>query len=286
MGGLALFKNASNYNTATGYQALQNNTTGDHNTAIGTTALRNNAAGQFNTATGAMALLDNQSTAGFNTATGAGALLSNTSGSNNIGVGILAGFSLTTGDNNIDIGNYGFAGEANTMRIGTEGIQTATYIAGIVGTSLDNGVPVVVDTSTGQLGVLPSSKRFKADIKTIDKASEAILELRPVTFCYETSNTGTPQFGLVAEEVEKVNPGLVARDRDGNPYTVRYDAVNAMLLNEFFKEHRKVEQLKNDFEFKLAEQQKQIEALAAGLQKVSAQLELSKTAPQTVLNDQ
>src|SRR5437667_6629639 len=119
------------------------------------------------------------------------------------------------------------------------------------------------------------------------EVSEAILALKPVTFRYkkELDPNGTPQFGLVAEQVEKVNRDLVARDEQGKPYTVRYEAVNAMLLNEFLKEHRKVEQLKKDFESKIADQQKQIEALTAGLQKVSAQLELSKTAPQTVLNN-
>ena len=122
----------------------------------------------------------------------------------------------------------------------------------------------------------------------MDKASETILALKPVTFRYkhELDPNGIPQFGLVAEEVEKVDPDLVARDEQGKPYSVRYDAVNAMLLNEFLKEHRKVEQQRKDFEAALAQQQKQIEALTAGLQKVSAQLEASKPAPQTVLNNQ
>ena len=121
----------------------------------------------------------------------------------------------------------------------------------------------------------------------MDKASEAILALEPVTFRYkhELDPTGTPQFGLVAEEVAKVNPDLVVRDKGGEVYTVRYDAVNAMLLNEFLKEHRKNEQQRKDFEAAIAQQQKQIDALTAGLQKVSAQLELSKSAPQTVLNN-
>jgi len=119
----------------------------------------------------------------------------------------------------------------------------------------------------------------------MEQASEAILSLRPVTFHYKSDVNGTPQFGLIAEEVAKVNPSLVVPDNEGKPYTVRYDAVNAMLLNEFLKEHRKMEQLKKDFESKLAEQQKQIESLTAGLQKVSDHLEASKSAPQVVLSN-
>jgi len=140
---------------------------------------------------------------------------------------------------------------------------------------------------------MSSSRRFKKDIATMDNASEAILSLKPVTFHYKSDKTGTPQFGLIAEEVAKVNPTLVLPDKEGKPYTVRYDAVNAMLLNEFLKAHHKIEeqeatiaQLKQDFQSKLAEQQKQIEALTAGLQKVSAQVEMNRTAPQMVVNNQ
>jgi hypothetical protein len=167
--------------------------------------------------------------------------------------------------------------------------QTATFIAGINGTAV-MGTTVVV-SSNGQLGVKASSRRFKTEIKPMDKASEAILGLKPVSFHYkkDIDPTGIPQFGLVAEEVEKVNPDLVVRDADGKPYTVRYDAVNAMLLNEFLKEHKKVEQQQAVIaqlqstvakqesnaaqqQRNFAQQQKQIEALTAGLQKVSAQL--------------
>jgi len=152
------------------------------------------------------------------------------------------------------------------------------------------GVAVKVNAD-GQLGVPPSSKRFKTDIKPMDKSSEAILALKPVTFRYkkEIDAAGTPEFGLVAEDVAKVNPDLVVRDAEGKVYTVRYDAVNAMLLNEFLKEHQTVQELKSAAakqEAMIAGQQKQIVALAAGLQKVSAQLEVSKSAPQTVLNNQ
>ena len=130
--------------------------------------------------------------------------------------------------------------------------------------------------------IVASSERFKKDISTMEKASEAVLSLRPVTFHYKTDTKGTPQFGLIAEEVAKVNPALVLPDKEGKPYTVRYEAVNAMLLNEFLKEHRKNEEQ----EATIASLQKQIEALTKGLQKVSAQLEMSRPAAQTVLNSQ
>jgi len=144
----------------------------------------------------------------------------------------------------------------------------------------------------GQLGTVASSQRFKKDISTMENVSEAILSLRPVTFHYRTDTKGIPQFGLIAEEVAKVNPALVLPDKEGKPYTVRYDAVNAMLLNEFLKEHRTVQeqkatiaQLEQDFQSKLAEQQKQIQALTAGLQKVSAEIERSKAMPNVVFNN-
>jgi hypothetical protein len=145
----------------------------------------------------------------------------------------------------------------------------------------------------GQLGTVASAQRFKKDIANMENVSEAILSLRPVTFHYKTDTKGTAQFGLIAEEVAKVNADLVLRDEEGKPYTVRYDAVNAMLLNEFLKEHRKVQQqeatisqLKQDLQATAARQQKQIEALTAGLQKVSAQLEASKPALRVVNNNQ
>src|SRR5206468_1981168 len=168
------------------------------------------------------------------------ALYSNTTGNDNIAVGNFAGFNLDTGDNNIDIGNEGNAGESNTIRIGTAGTHTATFIAGISGTPVV-GDTVVVDAN-GQLGTAMSSARFKKDIKPMDKVSEAILALKPVTFQYKADSKGTPQFGLIAEEVAKVDSDLVVRDRKGEIYSVRYEAVNAMLLNEFLKEHRKVEE--------------------------------------------
>ncbi len=188
------------------------------------------------------------------------------------------------------------AGDANTIRIGKVGTQTATFIAGISGVTVASAVGVVIDLN-GHLGTLTSSARFKEAIKPMDEASEAILALQPVTFRYkpELDPEGIPQFGLVAEQVEKVDPDLVARDAKGKVYTVRYEAVNAMLLNEFLKEHRTVQELKSTVakqEATAAEQQKEIKALTATLkeqavqiQKVGAQLEVGKPAPQTVLNN-
>jgi endosialidase-like protein len=280
----ALYNNTfGGFNTAIGAEALYGNTTGTYNTATGWESLELNTTGFNNTATGRTTLFNN-TTGKKNTATGAFALVHNTTGNSNIAFGYQAGGNLTTGGNNIEIGNQGVAGEANTIRIGTEGTQSTTFIAGISGATVPTGVTVIVDT-TGHLGTTTSSARFKENIQPMDKASEVILALKPVTFRYkpELDPDGIPQFGLVAEQVEKVNPDLVARDDQGKPYTVRYEAVNAMLLNEFLKEHRKNEKQ----EATITRLEEQVAALIAGLQKVSAQLELSKNLqPQTVLNDQ
>ena len=294
-GVFALGSNITGYdNTATGSFALSSNT-GRNNTATGSSALYNNRTGNLNTVTGQAALYSN-TTGSDNTANGEAALFSNETGSSNIALGRSAGFNLSTGDNNIDIGNEGVAAEANTIRIGTQGTQTATFIAGVSGAGV-MGVAVKVNAA-GQLGTAPSSARFKENIKPMDKASEAIHALKPVTFRYkhEVDPEGIPQFGLVAEEVEKVNPALVARDAEGKVYTVRYEAVNAMLLNEFLKEHRKMEEQEATItqlesgaskqEAIIAKQQKRIEALATGLQKVSDQVELTKPAPQMAGNNQ
>jgi trimeric autotransporter adhesin len=277
----ALVSNTSgNLNTATGFEVLFFNTTGSGNTADGFATLQHNTTGTNNIASGIFALFSN-TTGSNNTADGESALYANTTGSGNIALGTHAGSHLTTGDNNIDIGNQGVRDEPNTIRIGTQGVQTKTFIAGISDAAI-GGMEVRVNQN-GRLGTVPSSKRFKEGIKPMDKTSGVLLALRPVTFHYkpEIDREGIPQFGLVAEEVEKVNPDLVVRDKEGKPYSVRYDQVNAMLLNEFLKEHRKVEEL----EANAARQQKQIEALTAGLQKVSAQIEVNKPPPQTVLNN-
>jgi hypothetical protein len=269
----ALFANTTGHdNTANGFVALFSNTTGNFNTADGVHALVNNTTASDNTAIGINALFSN-TTGHDNTANGFNALFSNTTGSFNIAVGSSAGNNLTTGSNNIDIYDSGLAGDSNTIRIGTEGTQTVTFIAGISGAIVAGGVGVIIDTN-GHLGTVVSSERFKDQIKPMDKASEAILALKPVTFRYkhELDPDAIPQFGLVAEQVEKVNPDLVTRDAEGKIYTVRYEAVNAMLLNEFLKEHRKVQELEKDLRATIAQQQKQIEALSAGLQKVATGL--------------
>jgi hypothetical protein len=294
IGGVALGSNSSgNNNTAIGNAALVHNWTGNNNTAISYQALADNVSGNYNTAIGYQALSANTN-GERNTASGANALYHNKTGNNNIALGNAAGFNLTTGGFNIDIGNIGVAGEAHTMRVGTQGTQTATYIAGISGATVPTGIPVVVD-SDGHLGTTTSSVRFKEAIKPMDKASEAILSLEPVTFRYkkDLDPKAIPQFGLIAEQVEEVDPDLVARDEKGKAYTVRYDAVNAMLLNEFLKEHRKLQELQKAlieqgriFESKLADQQGQIQALTAGLQKVSGHLQEIKSAPEVVLNAQ
>jgi hypothetical protein len=255
--------NGSN-NTANGFFALFNNTSGGDNIAIGDSALFTNTTGGGNTVIGDSALGHN-TIGNQNTATGVLALLNNTTGSGNIALGYNAGSKLTTGSNNIDIGAnvLGNAGEANIIRIGKVGTQTKTFIAGIHGVTVANTLQVVVDVN-GHLGTVGSSERFKEAIRPMDKTSEAILALKPVTFRYkeEIDPDKAPQFGLIAEEVEKVNPDLVARDDEGKPYTVRYEAVNAMLLNEFLKEHHTVQELKAT----VAQQQKQIEALTARLE--------------------
>ncbi len=204
-------------------------------------------------------------------------------------MGYQAGQNLTTGSNNIDIGNLGKAGESDYIRIGTKGTQTHTLIAGISGATVAGGVGVIIDTN-GHLGTVVSSERFKDEVKPMDKASEVILALKPVTFRYkqEIDPEGIPQFGLVAEQVEKVNPALVARDDQGKPYTVRYEAVNAMLLNEFLKEHREVQEQKAtivEFKKEIANLTATVKEQAAQIQKVSAQVELRKPTPRTVLNN-
>jgi hypothetical protein len=255
-----------------------------------------NVTGTANTATGWHALKSN--TGHGNTAIGFFALNDNTTGSSNIAVGRSAGRSLTTGSNNIDIGNIGVAAEGNTIRIGTD--QQATYIAGISGKTATAGAAVFV-TASGKLGTVTSSRRFKKDIADMNAASEALLALRPVTFRYkpELDKDGIPQYGLVAEEVAEVNPDLVLRDENGEIYTVRYEAVNAMLLNEFLKEHRKVQELKStaakqeatiaelkkDFRATVAQLTSRLEEQQSQIQKVSAQLELSRSTPQTVVEN-
>jgi hypothetical protein len=336
-GSLALYSNTTALaNTAVGYQALYSNTSGGGNNAFGTLALSSNISGIRNLAVGSGALgsltsgdlnvavgniaLFQGVTVNFNTALGRGALF-RSQGDQNVGLGFFAGANLSDGGtNNIYIGNAGpvpIGTESNTIRLGTQTAttvtaggeshpmpaHTATFIAGISGAAVTGSAVLV--SSSGQLGVRVSSARFKDEIKPMDEASEAILALKPVAFRYkkEVDAERTPQFGLVAEQVETVNPDLVTRDPDGKAFTVRYEAVNAMLLNEFLKEHKTVqEQGATIAELKSiaakqetinTQQQREIKALAATLreqasqiQKVSAQLELEKAPAQTVVNNQ
>jgi hypothetical protein len=266
----------ANGNTAEGTLALFSNTTGNANTAIGVGALYKNTTGTGNTATG-MAALGSNTTGFANTAIGARALL-NATGNYNVALGDSAGEFLTTGDNNIDIG------------YNVVGVITATYIGGISGRIVVGGAAVFVD-SNGKLGTMTASTRFSDEIKPMDKASEAILTLKPVTFrCkQEIDPKRIRQFGLIAEEVEKVSPDLVGRDEKGKIYSVRYDAVNAMLLNEFLKEHKIVQEQGatiSELKKELAALTATVKEQAAQIQKVSAQFEGSKPAPQTVSNNQ
>jgi hypothetical protein len=301
IGDRALFSNTiGSNNTATGATALFNNTVGSDNTANGATGLVNNTVGSDNTADGALALLNNVS-GNSNSAVGANALANNRSGSNNIALGFFAGANVITGDNNIDIGSQGITDESNTIRIGDG--QRQAFIAGIRGTTTTNAnaIPVMVD-SAGQLGTVSSSRRFKKQIEPMDTASEVLLALKPVTFRYKNDKSGMLQFGLIAEEVAEADPDLVVRDDQGEIYTVRYEAVNAMLLNEFLKEHRKAQEqeasigeLKSTVarqEASIAQQQKRMEVLMdvlkqqeAEIQSVSARIEAGRLAPQMVLNN-
>jgi hypothetical protein len=294
-GALALFTNVTgSENTATGYAALFFNR-GSLNTATGIAALHSNATGTNNTANGQRALSGNLS-GSKNTANGSGALGNNTIGDNNTADGFQALGANTTGSFNIALGNNAGSG-VNTaddvICIGAAGadVSHSCYIGNIFNQPSPSGLAVFVN-SDGKLGTIMSSGRFKEDIKPMDKTSEDILALQPVTFRYkkDVDPTGTAQFGLVAEDVAKVNPDLVVRDKEGKPYSVRYDQVNAMLLNEFLKERKKVEdqqetiaQLKSDakkqnaatFELKstVAQQQKAMEVLAAQLREQAAQIQ-------------
>jgi trimeric autotransporter adhesin len=334
-GDQALFSNTGGeQNTATGFQALTFNTTGALNTATGSGALRNNTTGFGNTATGGGALasntegpsntangyfalnanttgannvavgnssLEHNTTGTFNTALGFTALQNNTTGVNNTALGFGAGSNQNIGSNNIYIGDMGAPTESNVIKIGAEPSSgtpyEGCYVGGIVGIG-PFASTVTIDPVTGQLGELVSSKQFKKDIDPMGTASEAIFSLKPVTFHYKKDKTNTPQFGLIAEEVAKVNPALIGVDKEGKPHTVRYEQINAMLLNEFLKEHKKVEEqeatiteLKHDFQMVNAQQQKEIQILsaqlkeqAARIEKVSAQLEIAKPATKLVHN--
>ena len=277
-------------NTALGFDAMTYNTTGTYNTALGRGTLGFNTVGTFNVAVGDSAMngdltfnitgsnnvaigsaaLLSINTGNTNTAVGDGALFSMTSGNNNVALGQSAGHNLATGSDNIEIGSEGAKNDSGVIRIGTAGTQTKTFIAGISGVTVGSGAAVMIN-SKGQLGVVTSSARYKDAIKPMAKSSEAILSLKPVTFHYkkDIDPDAIPQFGLVAEDVAKVDPDLVAKDDQGKPYTVRYEAVNAMLLNEFLKEHRRAEAQAK----KVEAQATKIEQLETQLQQMAARLD-------------
>ena len=265
--GTLFFNTTGSYNTANGTAALQNNTTGSENTAIGYLALSGNTVGSWNTATGENALFAN-STGTLNTATGVGALGSNTAGNYNVALGYFAGANQTDGNNNVYIG-FGMAGVA--------GEDNSCYIGNIYGQTSSGGTPVYIN-NVGKLGTLTSSRRFKEDIKPMNNTSEALFALKPVTFRYkkEIDPQGIPQFGLIAEDVAQVNPQLVVRDSEGRVNTVRYEQINAMLLNEFLKEHKRVEEQQvtiSDLKKDLGLLTAQFKEQAAAIEKVSAQVE-------------
>jgi hypothetical protein len=265
----ALAHNTTGFlNTGTGWRALFANTTGFHNTADGFGALLSNTTGNHNTANGDSALEGN-TTGNVNTADGAHSLTLNTTGSGNTVLGFNAGNSITTANNVICIGE----------NVAGANVSNSCFIGSIFGATSTGGIAVFINSS-GQLGTATSSRQFKEEIKPMEKASESILALKPVTFHYKSDRTRMPQFGLIAEDVAEVNADLVVRDNEGKPYSVRYDQVNAMLLNEFLKEHRTVQW-----------QQKEIDALKAELkeqkaliQKVSDQIAVTKPGPQVVNN--
>ena len=285
----ALYQNTTGgYNTASGVDALFSNTTGNYNMANGYQALYSNTTGAFNAVNGVFALYNN-TIGNFNTATGPGALFSNTTGSNNVALGTTAGLALTTGNGNVCIGAgvRGVAGESNTTRIRN------------VYTTIANGRAVYVN-SDNKIGTLSSSRRFKEDIQPMDKSSESLFALKPVTFRYnkDVDPSQALSFGLIAEDVAQVSPELTTRDEEGKPQTVRYEAVNAMLLNEFLKEHNKNEaqaktiaELKSTLTLQKRQFQSTIAALSARMkeqdlkiQRVSAQIDLNRATPQLTAN--
>ena len=298
IGAGALLSNAADNNTAVGFAALASNFDGVGNSAFGLAALASNRQGSLNTAVGDHALFSNTGAGlngNFNTAVGSNALQDNHNGTNNTAIGHSALPNNTVGSDNVGLGHSAGSGVTdadNVICIGTNvagfNVSDSCFIGNIYQKQVGaDSLPVRVD-SFGKLGAEVSSKRFKRDIKPMDQTSAAILALKPVTFHYNSDNTNTPQFGLIAEEVAKVNADLVVRDKKGEVYTIRYDAVNAMLLNEFLKEHRRVHEQGG----MIAELKKEIATLtarvkeqAAQIHKVSAQAEMSKRTPKVVLNE-
>jgi len=310
----ALFDNTyGSNNTASGSYSLRANTTGSNNTAIGVSSLEYNTTGNGNIATGGFALNANTTGSG-NTVSGYGAMFQNTTGNNNIGVGgfVLqfnttgnnnsavgyealyknttgnnnialgngAGFNLTTGSNNIAIGNRATATDSNIIRIGTQGTQTRTFIAGIRSATVTGGQTVVVN-ALGQLGVVSSSRRYKQDIQPMGNASNPLMQLRPVTFRYkqaEADGSKPVQYGLIAEEVEQVMPGLVVYNKDGSPESVAYHLLPSLLLNEYQKQGRELTAAKNE----LAQTTAKLEAMDAELAALKLAVSRFAAAPSPV----
>jgi hypothetical protein len=295
-GWAALYSNNSGgSNTAIGAGALLFNTAGGGNTAVGWRALYDNTTGGGHTAVGYSALKNTIASGDFigNTAVGTLALFNDTTGNGNVAVGWGAGLGLTTGSGNVYLGSG--------VPAGTAGENNRTYIRNVHDTTSSNRSVYV--NPDGRMGTISSSRRYKEEIKPMDQASEVLYRLKPVTYRYkkEIDRTQALSFGLIAEEAAGISPDLITRDREGRPETVRYEAINAMLLNEFLKEHKKVEeqqanitQLRSKMakhEAVIAQQQKGMDVLtaklkeqAAQIQKVSAQIEVSKPAPQVVNN--
>ena len=276
-------------NVAIGKEALQAHATPFDNVAIGSGAMSLGTQGEYNVAIGDTAMAFSNGT--DNVAVGAGAMNAangssnvaigsfaglNFAGNSNIAIGIYAGQNVTNGANNIEIGNQGTSRDSEIIRLGTVGTQKKTFIAGISGTTVSNGVAVIVNTK-GQLGIATSSARYKEAIQPMKDASEAVLSLKPVTFRYkkELDPEAIPQFGLVAEDVAKVDPDLVAKDEEGKPYTVRYEAVNAMLLNEFLKAHHAIVNQQQEIE----ERKLALKEQATQIERIGAQMAVTKPAP-------
>jgi len=305
VGAGSLDLNVGDSNTATGAAALLFNTTGTENTAVGTAALEFNNSGNVNSAFGALALISNTGSnntaigdramlnnvsGGSNTAVGQAVMLNNHTGNANIAIGVQALGNNDSGNGNIVLGNVAGSGITtanNVICIGLGGanVDNRTYIANINTTTVSGGGTdtVTVDLSTGLLGHLSSSRRYKEEIQPMNNSSETLYRLKPVTYRFkkEIDTSQSLDYGLVAEDVAAVDPSLAIRDGKGQIEAVRYTAINAMLLNEFLKEHKKVE----DLEGTVASLVTTVKEQAAQIQKVSAQVEVNNAGPKTVLNN-
>jgi hypothetical protein len=301
VGGHALFGDTTgNANTAVGAFALAADSTGFQNVAVGQGALGNNN-GFGNVAVGYKALVNNTTSGNSSQAFGYEALFHQTTGLYNNGFGWRTLYSNVTGDNNTAIGDGAGSGITGSGNVdigagvtGLSGENNTTRIRNVDITTFTTGGFFLYEVN-GAIGIFTSSRKFKDDIKPIDKASEAIYSLNPVTFrAKPQADPSRPRgFGLIAEDVEKVNPDLVSHG-EKDILTVRYESINAMLLNEFLKAHKKVEEQQAsiaDLKSTVALQQKEMQVLtaqlkeqAAQIQKVSAQLEASKPMPKVVAN--